>query len=77
MCSKSGRLPRDRLIIFHVQQTRFDDGAPGQTSAVHDEGDKPEIKEKPAKRSGSSKEEGEGGPTDLGEARKSARVSNF
>ena len=60
-----------------MQSTRFDDGAPGQTSAVHDEGEKPEIKEKPSKRSGTLEEDGEGGPTDLGEARKTARVSNF
>lgn len=32
------------------------------------------MKEKPAKRSGTLQEEGEDGPTDLGDARKSARV---
>lgn len=52
---------------------RFDDGAPGQTDAVHSQG--AEQKEKPgSKRSGTMQEEGSDGPTNMGDARAEAKV---
>ena len=56
------------------ENTRFDDGAPGQTAEVHEE-EKPEQKEKPAKAERTGTLQDKPGPTNLGEARKQAKVS--
>ncbi|EJC97823.1 uncharacterized protein FOMMEDRAFT_162158 [Fomitiporia mediterranea MF3/22] len=55
-----------------AEDTRFDDGAPGQTAEVHEE-EKPEQKEKPGKTERTGTLQDKPGPTNLGEARKQAK----
>lgn len=58
-----------------AKETPYNDGAPGMTSAVHDQGDKPEQKEKPGKdKTKRTTSTGETDQANMGDARTQAKV---